>query len=108
MLSRQNLGMLTGGHAWQVGEELPVILLDTEGAAAGPAARELAAVAPERPVVYTVSGGAAAWLAQELPWREPLKLGLNLDTLKAIDISGVAESAHPRCQSNQRHSCHAI
>ena len=86
-------GAPTGhGHA-QVGQEAPVILLDTDGSAAGAAARDLAAAAPERPVLFTVGGGAAAWLAQELPWKEPLKLRINLDTIKAIDISGVAEGA---------------
>lgn len=70
-----------------------MVLLDTDGTAAGRAARDLAAAAPERPVLYIISGGASAWLAQELPWKEPLKLSLNLDTLKAIDISGVAKGA---------------
>eukprot|EP00892_Ulva_mutabilis_P012386 jgi/Ulvmu1/951/UM102_0034.1 len=75
----------------KVGQERPVVLLDTDGSAAGAAARELALASPERPVLYTVAGGAEAWLAQELPWKEPLKLAVNFESLKAIDISGVAE-----------------
>ena len=85
-----------------------MVLLDTDGTAAGRAARELAAASPERPVLYTISGGASAWLAQELPWKEPLKLSLNLDTLKAIDISGVAEGAallRAACCSRPRDVC---
>lgn len=79
----------------QVQQDLPVILLDADGSTAGAAARDLAAAAEDRPVLYIISGGASAWLAQELPWREPLKLGINLDTIKAIDISGVTEGPPP-------------
>jgi hypothetical protein len=82
-----------------------VILLDVAGAEAPAAARELASVDPERTGVYYVAGGSEAWLAQELPWKEPLKLGINLDTLKAIDISGVAAGATSRRSPLSRARC---
>jgi hypothetical protein len=80
----------------QVGEDKPVLLLDADGTMSPAAAKELKDAAPMRPTTYYITGGAEAWLQAELPWKEPLRVGLNFETLKAIDISGVAKGAAAR------------
>lgn len=74
----------------QIGTEKPVLLLDADGSVSPAAAKALAASSADRPSVSFVNGGAEAWLAAELPWKEPLQLGINFETLKGFDVSGVA------------------
>lgn len=72
----------------QIGMDKPVLLLDSDGSVAPKAAKELAAASTERPSVIFVNGGAAAWQAAELPWKQPLRLGFNFDSLKNLAGGG--------------------
>lgn len=85
--------------------ESTIVLLDSDGTVAGAASQELAAAmaagAPKGTKLGSIlrpSGGAAAWKAGDLPWKEPsegLNLNLNLDAFKSIDLSGVSAGAPP-------------
>lgn len=73
----------------QVGTDIPVMLLDADGTVAPAAAKALAGASKDRPSVTFVNGGAEAWQASELPWKEPLQL----PSLPSFDVSGVAAGA---------------
>lgn len=70
--------------------ECPLVLLDADGKMGGAASRDLAKASPDRKAIVRVTGGAEAWKAQGLSWKEPTKLGIDL---KGLDMSGITAGA---------------
>jgi hypothetical protein len=66
------------------------VLLDADGKTGAAASRDLAKASPDRKAIIRVAGGAEAWKAQGLAWKEPMKLGLDI---KGLDMSGITASA---------------